>query len=249
MVTSFVCGTIIKAAKSAPFVGIDILAGDAAIMVLAPHPDDESLGCGAAIAAASASGRRVIVTALTDGAGSHPNSRTHPPARLAALRERELRNAITRLTGQRGTVIPLGYPDQNIPNKPKSLQKIVGRLLDIVDDENIDTLWTSWEGDPHCDHQMAAIIARQVTAARPQIALWRFPIWGRFTRNRLTEKDRLVRFDIAPFRRKKAAAIAAHRSQMTHLIADDPNGFIMAPETQRHFRSSPEYFITQACHV
>src|SRR5690606_16204888 len=44
------------------------------ITVIAPHPDDESLGCGGLIAALAADGRAVQVVFVTDGAGSHPNS-------------------------------------------------------------------------------------------------------------------------------------------------------------------------------
>ncbi len=51
-----------------------IAAGAAPIVVLAPHPDDESLGCGALLAAAFA-GKGARVVCLTDGSGSHPGSR------------------------------------------------------------------------------------------------------------------------------------------------------------------------------
>jgi len=214
-------------------------------MVLAPHPDDESLGCGGAIAAAEAIGRRVVVVVLTDGTGSHPNSRSYPAARLAALRERELRKAVVRLTSGKGAVFPLRYPDQGIPDTAADRLKIVRQLIDIVDGQNAGAIWTTWEGDPHPDHQMAASLARQAVSIRHHLALWRFPVWGRFTRQAPTTKDRLVRFDTAPYRRIKAAAVAAHRSQMTRLISDDPRGFVMAPETRRHFLSSPEYFLSE----
>lgn len=249
MVTPFARSGIMRAAHGAPWVGIEELAGAGAIMVLAPHPDDESLGCGAAIAAASRKGRRIIITVLTDGAGSHPNSRTHPPARLAALRERELRRAVYRLTCGKGRVIMLRYPDGNIPNSPREQVRIIARLLAIVDEENVSAIWTTWEEDPHCDHQIAASLSKQVVEFHPEITLWRFPIWGRFTQATLAAMDRLVRFETAAYWRIKAAAIAAHRSQMTRLIADDPQGFILAREKRRHFQISPEYFIIRQPNV
>ena len=43
--------------------------------------------------------------------------------------------------------------------------------------------------------------------------------------------------------RAKGRAIAAHRSQMTRLIPDDPDGFVMDPATQAHFRDGDELFL------
>jgi LmbE family N-acetylglucosaminyl deacetylase len=55
-------------------------------VVIAPHPDDESLACGGLLALASCEGVRAAIVVVSDGAGSHPGSRAWPPARLAALR-------------------------------------------------------------------------------------------------------------------------------------------------------------------
>ena len=64
--------------------GLDRLLGPGGgALVLAPHPDDESLGTGGLIAACVAEGRRVHVAVVSDGAASHPGSRAWPPARLA----------------------------------------------------------------------------------------------------------------------------------------------------------------------
>ncbi len=41
-------------------------------VVVAPHPDDETLGCGVLIAAKRRLGAEVAVVFLTDGAASHP---------------------------------------------------------------------------------------------------------------------------------------------------------------------------------
>ena len=39
------------------------------------------------------------------------------------------------------------------------------------------------------------------------------------------------------------AALACHRSQMTPLIDDDPEGFVMEPWRQEHFLTHPEIVI------
>ncbi len=86
------------------------LAGDAPVVVRAPHPDDESLGCGALLAAAfQKTGARPIC--LTDGSGSHPGSAAWPPSRLAQKRQEEMRKAVRCLDGCDEDVTWLGHPD------------------------------------------------------------------------------------------------------------------------------------------
>ena len=69
---------------SLPFADVATIAGSGPILVLAPHPDDESLGCGGLIAQACAAGIEVHVAILTDGSMSHPNSAAFPAQRLLA---------------------------------------------------------------------------------------------------------------------------------------------------------------------
>ncbi|HET8767355.1 MAG TPA: PIG-L family deacetylase, partial [Pedococcus sp.] len=64
------------------------------LVVLAAHPDDETLGCAGLVSAASAAGVPVTVVVATLGEGSHPASRTHTAGQLAARREEEVRCAV-----------------------------------------------------------------------------------------------------------------------------------------------------------
>ncbi|MFD0389233.1 PIG-L deacetylase family protein [Tistrella bauzanensis] len=113
-------GHLLRAAPAAPMIHIDRLTDGGPVLVLTPHPDDESLGCGAAIAAASRRGVAVTVAVVTDGRGSHPDAPGFPPERLVALRLRELRKAVATLTGSRlrapARVVALGERDQGIPS-------------------------------------------------------------------------------------------------------------------------------------
>jgi hypothetical protein len=53
------------------------------VVVVAPHPDDESIACGGLIALLARRSVVVNVIIVTDGCGSHPNSSAYPPERLA----------------------------------------------------------------------------------------------------------------------------------------------------------------------
>ncbi len=98
-----------------PLTTASALLGGRPLLVLAPHPDDESLGCGGLLAAAfSIRGPRrgAHVVCLTDGAGSHPGSSAVSPADLAVIRRRELVSALIHLGGTEGDLTWVGAPDR-----------------------------------------------------------------------------------------------------------------------------------------
>lgn len=248
MVTPLADGVLLRLARAAPSVGLAALTGSGAVLVLSPHPDDETLGCGTAIAAAADAGVRVVVVVLTDGAGSHPGSTAYPPKRLAALRRAEVAEAVERLTCGTGRVLTLDHPDQGRLSAARR-RVYCDRLVRLIDQEGVSALWTTWDGDPHVDHRRAARLAAEAAARRPAVRLWRFPVWGRFVQCGLRRGERLYSFQSGPYAKRKRDALAAHRSQMTGLVADDPDGFVMDRATQRHFLETREMFISNEAHV
>jgi LmbE family N-acetylglucosaminyl deacetylase len=84
-------------------------------LVIAPHPDDESIGCGGLIALLRRRNAKVWVCIATDGAGSHPNSPSVPPRQLAAIRGREAIAALGILGVKRRCVLFANLPDRLVP--------------------------------------------------------------------------------------------------------------------------------------
>ena len=254
MVTPFAEGWLLRRAAKATPIDIEELAGDA-VLVLAPHPDDETLGCGGAIAAACLAGKRVVIAAVTDGRRSHPGSRLFAGNALAELRHRELDTAARLLTDGVGEVVWLGYPDQAAPASAAALDRALTRLAAHTDLGAITTVWVSWRHDPHVDHRRTAALADCLLALLPSLTLWEYPIWGRFiepagmAQGSLKWGIRLRTFATTAQRERKRSAMAAHRSQMTGLIDDDPQGFVMTPLMQAHFLDTPELFIGGGRHV
>ncbi len=242
MVTPFAVGTILRRARSAPIVDIDQLTRGEPIMVLTPHPDDETLGCGAMIAAASKRSVKITVVCLTDGAGSHPSSRSYPSSTLALLRFGELKAAVEHLSEGAADVVSFGLPDQGVSDELLQNHNIIERLLEIAHRRRIKTLFTTWEHDPHPDHEVAAKIAFELVRQRSETFLWQFPVWGRFIEQDAAVSQ-LYTFDVTLFASIKAKALGAHASQMSQLINDDPAGFVMEETVQRHFIEAPEIFI------
>ncbi|NIZ11265.1 PIG-L deacetylase family protein [Pseudooceanicola sp. HF7] len=232
---------IVTQAQSAPLAQLAELTGPGAVLVLAPHPDDESLAMGGAIAAASAAGHRVHVAVVTDGALSHPGSRAYPAAALSALRKAEVELAIDILTQGRETPIWLGYPDQGAPDDPGAFSDVETRLRCHLG--GVTAIWTTWNGDPHSDHQKVWRLARWM--AEPlDCGMFACPVWGRVQSPVAGASSAgLRRFQTTAYREVKARAVAAHASQMTGLITDDPEGFRMPQDLAAHFVAADEIFI------
>ena len=209
-------GDLHRAWRNLPVADLDTVIGLGTCLILAPHPDDESLGCGGLIASCVAAGRTPLVVVLTDGAGSHPNSRTFPPDRLRAERANEVRTAVGHLGLPPDRVVFLGEPDTAAPHEGPGFERVVAALADFVTMEaNCTAIVAPWLDDPHCDHRaasLAAAAAADVTGCR-HVA---YPVWGwtlPATCSIPGSPDVGWRLDIGVWRSAKRAAIMAHRSQ------------------------------------
>lgn len=217
------------------------------LVVIAPHPDDESLGCGGLIAGCRAAGLPVAVVIVSDGAASHPRSRRFAAPRLAALRREEALEAVGRLGVAARDVHFLDLPDSAVPTQGRAAAEAIERLAALV--SGADVVTVTWRHDPHCDHQASFALARQACACVAGVRLWEYPIWG-LTLPPDTElgghRPRGVRVRIAAHQAAKRHALAAHASQMSGLIADDPEGFTLTPDMIARFDSPHEVYIEAA---
>ena len=241
-----IASPLLSAAKVAAPVNPRALTGGGEVILLAPHPDDETLGCGLAIAALADAGMCVRVVVITDGCRSHPCSTRFPPARLARLRALELRRALRVLTRRAGPKpMLLGYPDLAAPANRASRRAACDRIAPLIGPQT-GAIWACWAGDPHTDHARVARIAMALHADHPRLARWSYPIWGRFDPSLpAPDSGDMVLIRAPALRARKRRALAAYASQMTPLISDDPDGFVMHPEHQRHFLDHPEIFIRE----
>ena len=60
-------------------------------LIVAPHPDDESLGCGGAIALLRKFNLEVSILVLSDGTLSHPNSLKFPKGNFARFARKRVK--------------------------------------------------------------------------------------------------------------------------------------------------------------
>jgi LmbE family N-acetylglucosaminyl deacetylase len=216
------------------------------LVVVAPHPDDESLGCGGLIAAARAQDIPVRIVVLSDGAASHPNSRAFPPERLRALREEEIKAAAAELGVAGEHVLCLRLPDGSVPRTGADASRAVAAIVDILKRIGANLMTVTWEHDWHVDHKAAFELARRASHQLPDIKLYAYPIWAFDLTGDETVSGALpegFRLAIANELAAKRRAIACHRSQVTRLIDDDPQGFRLTPEQLARFDRPFEIFI------
>ena len=228
-------GELFDGWRRAPVCDLAEITGGAPLVVLSPHPDDESLGFGGLIARARARGDRVEVAILTDGTGSHPGSASHPPSRLKSLREAETLRALSELGVGAEHVTFLEAIDTKAPREGPEFDALASRIEQLIRSSGAETLLTTWEHDPHCDHEAAALIAKAAAKATG-VRLMFAPVWGwTLPRDTALPEYRAIRLHVREFLPAKRRAIAAHVSQMTALIDDTPDAFRLQPEFLKLF--------------
>jgi LmbE family N-acetylglucosaminyl deacetylase len=174
-------------------------------IVVAPHPDDETLGAGGLIAAQGEIGIKVSIIAVSDGEAAYENF-----PELAAVRCAEQRAAAAELGVTCENLIRFGLPDSAI-----SLYE--NRLADMIAAHiNSKTLLMApWPSDPHPDHEAcgrASRIAATITGAK--LVYYIFWTWHRNTAESLRGMP-LGRFEVsASLQARRDAALDCYRSQI-----------------------------------
>lgn len=238
-------GQAFEAMMALPIMSLGAITDGKPALILAPHADDETLGCGGLIAAASAAGHPPFVLILTDGTGSHPNSQAYPPLRLKQVREQEARAAVGILGLPRDRIGFLGLRDTAAPMEGDAFDAAVAAILAVAEQVGAASILSPWQHDPHCDHLAAHHMACSA-ATRRRIRHLAYPIWG-WT---LAPETRLpglppggMRLDITDHLAVKRRAIAAHASQYGGLIQDDADGFQLPSNLLEVFSRPYETFL------
>ncbi|MGE4351884.1 MAG: PIG-L deacetylase family protein [Bdellovibrionales bacterium] len=190
------------------------------LLVIAPHPDDETLGCGGLIRRYRDKGHLVRIVVVTDGGEVHlpqiPKGQD-----IASLRRKESLNATAALGVESHDVVFLGHPDG-----------ATGKHLAQIEDDLASQYWLTPPGlvlspcliDLHADHRHIATIVRKLVAAgKISCPVLEYPLWfwpkGAFRHlfsHKLLETHRKV--DIRPYLAAKQTAIDAYIHQK-----NDPN--------------------------
>jgi N-acetylglucosamine malate deacetylase 1 len=170
------------------------------ILVVAPHPDDEAIGCGGAICLHAARGDRVTALFMTSG---ELGLKQLPCAEAWRVRETEAQEA-AKVLGLAGVTF-LRCPDWLLG---EHVEETAVRLQKVLCDEKPHLLYLPHPGDAHPDHQAALPIVQAALrghACPP--ALLAYEVW-----TPLSEYDEVK--DVSAEMDRKLAAIRCYRSQL-----------------------------------
>lgn len=231
--------------KDIPLAPEHCVQGFGTTVVIAPHADDESLGCGGMIALLRKYNLPVYIVLLSDGTLSHPNSEKYPAEKLRDLRESELISAAEILGVAADKIVFCRYRDRGVPDKEnENFSEAVQSLTKLFGIIQPQSVFVPWRRDPHPDHRAAfqLVEAADYNSAK----IYEYPIW-------LTElgedADLPNANEAMPFRLKiesvldkKTEAIYRHQSQISNLIDDDPDGFQLSEDMLNQFKVPFETF-------
>jgi LmbE family N-acetylglucosaminyl deacetylase len=180
---------------------------DLPILLLAPHPDDETLAVGGLIASQRGRGIDVRVVAVTDGENAYKGA-----SGLGSIRRREQEKALERLGVRPNNITRFEFVDSDVASGENQL---LSRLLPLVSSDT--HLIAPWKHDFHPDHEVCGRIAEQIARqTKARLTSYFFWTWHCGTKERIKDLD-LVRF---PLNRSsiqaKSEALLCHRSQLEH---------------------------------
>jgi len=200
------------------------------LTVVAPHPDDETLGAGGVIALAARRGQAVTIVAVTDGEAAP----VHMDA-LAQLRLREQERALEALGAKEAHIVRLELPDGEVTARTDALSTALELLVPPG-----TTLLAPWRHDGHPDHEACARAAERA-AETAGARLYRYPIWAWHHRGpEHLPWPRLRRMDLPDWAAAaKRRAVACYESQLRP--PKDPP--VVPPHVEAHFHRPFEVFI------
>lgn len=172
------------------------------ILVLAPHADDESLGCGGAIALHRRQGDWVKIVIATDGAAGDGLG-YYAGHDYRALRREESRRAAAVLGVS--DLEYWDYPDGKLASTPE----LVARIRTLLMAERPDILYRPSTNEVHPDHwALGVAVESALQHYRPAVRDFCYEIWA-------TVRPSHV-LDITPVWDPKCRAIAQYESQLRY---------------------------------
>lgn len=147
-------------------------------LVIAPHPDDETFGCGGLIRLKREAGVPVRVVLLTDGEAVMSGS-GESQASVVAARRRSFVEACQHLGLAEKDLRWLHLPDAAVPrDKLPGFESALRFVLAEIDAFAPGEVYCTDQGDVHPDHVSAAILTRAALRRRGHPCVrYGYPVW------------------------------------------------------------------------
>jgi len=149
-------------------------------LVIAPHPDDGTLGCGALIARRRLDGLVVHELVVTDGSASHPRHPTESPERIAELRHAEECEAMRRLGVDEARLHFLNATDGMLNKLSSSEAEAIERgILAVLVSVRPDEILVPCRFDGSSEHDACfGLVSRALAKADIRPRVLEYPIWS-----------------------------------------------------------------------
>jgi LmbE family N-acetylglucosaminyl deacetylase len=239
-------------------------------VILAPHQDDEVLGCGGLTLLKRRAGATVDIVFVSDGRNSH--SHLMPADELAAIRRQEALEAARVLGVSQDRVHFLGLPDGSLTRHAASGVALLTPLLQELRPRQL-FVPCRWDFPP--DHLATRAIGLASLATLQPVSVFEYPVWfwhhwpvttlpmdrheaTKFVKHtisvraglRLADFNRVL--DVSDVLPLKWVALEAHATQMRTGFRDNPNWLALSSVSDGRFlaafRQPLECFIEIGTH-
>ena len=143
------------------------------ILIIAPHPDDEVLGCSGLIQRLLSEGKRVDVVILSGGGKSHAGCCSIEESTLIESRRNLSRRAVKVLGLPLEHLHFLDYPDGSIAFDCAETEK----LKTLIDRLSPKTIFIPHKGEGWSDHLAAGEIVKNLIGKDSEIELYEYCVW------------------------------------------------------------------------
>jgi len=188
------------------------------VLVVSPHADDETLGCGGLLATRAEGGWPTHVVFLTDSAGTSPDAKVRQ--KQAEVRREEAWEALRVLGLKKEDASCLEAPDGWLDRLEKETDRRVREgLAALVQRLAPEAVYLPFLGSHSTEHEAAHRLSRQVLAECGwKGKLWEYPVWAWWNPPRFVHRSRgkpaPTCLTLGAKLETKRNALQAHRSQL-----------------------------------
>jgi N-acetylglucosamine malate deacetylase 1 len=177
------------------------------VLIVAPHPDDDAIGCGGTMCLHAEKGDRVVVVFLTSG---ELGLRNMTPEDAWKIREREAEDAGEILSVRRMDFFR--FPDCQLDVQAVN---VADSLSKLICQEQPEIIYLPHENDDHPDHQASARILRNAISIADCCAptALSYEVWTPLVDYYHVE-------NVTTMMSRKIRAIRCHKSQLAQLPYD-----------------------------
>lgn len=193
------------------------------IAVLAPHPDDETLGCGGTIAKKISEGFEVFIILVTDGRHAYSKGlgiESNPtPEELSQIRRQEFIKATSTLGVPETNLRFLDFEDGTLS---KNEREVEIRIRGIMKELQPAEVYFPCEQDAHPDHQsLNRIVHHELLEIGLNCGAYEYSIMHKYARvgptlERIASlwKRNMIRVNVSEFLDVKKKAISEFKSEI-----------------------------------